>query len=245
MPQNKNSRPTQEEFHEHKELEKHKLDNPLRDVILGGQDGLVNALGIILGVSAATSDIKILIATVLAASIAESFSMGAVAYTSAMSQKDFYHSERAKEEKEIEEVPEMEKEELRKIYEAKGLSGKVLDEVVDTISSNKNIWLNTMMAEELHIEPVNTNRVLKGSVIVTIATFIGHMIPLLPFFFVAHFEGVIIAVVISGITLFIVGAYQAYSLVGSWWKTGLKLLLIGLGAAAAGYIIALIFHTHA
>lgn len=168
--------------------------------------------------------------------------MGAVAYTSALAQKDYYHSEREKEKKEIEEVPEMEKEEVRRIYEEKGLKGRVLEEVVTAITANKKIWADTMMAEELHIEPVNTGKVLKSSVIVTIATLIGHLIPLFPFFFAAHFQGVILAIVLSAITLFATGVYQAITLVGSWWKSGLRMLLIGLGAAAAGYVIAKLFH---
>src|SRR5216683_4706996 len=113
-------RPTLDQFNRHRLEKNHKFENPLRDVILGGQDGLVNALGIILGIAAVTSDAHILIATVLAASIAESISMGAVAYTSALAQKDYYNSEREKEKKEIETVPEMEKEEVRRIYEEKG-----------------------------------------------------------------------------------------------------------------------------
>ena len=236
-------RPTQEAFNKHKTIEeKHKKSNPLRDVILGGQDGLVNALGIILGISAASSDVHILIATVIAASIAESLSMGAVAYTSAMSQKDYYDSERATENYEIETYPEMEKEEVRRIYEAKGIHGVALEDVVTAITSDKKIWLDTMMAEELKIEPINTHAVLKSSVIVTIATAIGHVIPLLPFFFIAHQSGIIASLIISGITLFAVGAYQAFSLVGSWWKSGIRMVIIGLGAAVAGYAIARIFH---
>src|SRR5580692_2553581 len=122
-----NNRPSSAEFRKHQRQEKHKKENPLRDVILGGQDGLVNALGIILGVMAASNDVRILIATVLAATIAESFSMGAVAYTSALSQRDYYDSERKKEIDEVEKVPEMEKEEIRRIYERKGFSGEVLE----------------------------------------------------------------------------------------------------------------------
>src|SRR5579864_8703359 len=104
MPLSVIKRPTVEAFAQHKEEEGHKLGNPLRDVILGGQDGLVNSLGIILGVSAASGDTHVLIATVLAAAFAESISMGAVAYTSAMSQKDYYESERKKAHKEIRET---------------------------------------------------------------------------------------------------------------------------------------------
>src|SRR5258708_37146640 len=98
-------RPTLDELSRHRLEKKHKRENPLRDVILGGQDGLVNALGIILGYSAASSDVHILIATVLAATCAESLSMGAVAYTSMLSQKEHYAGERRKELREIERSP--------------------------------------------------------------------------------------------------------------------------------------------
>lgn len=240
-----NNRPTEEEFRNHQKNEKHKKSNPLRDVILGGQDGLVNALGIILGVLAATSDIKVLITTVLAAIFAESLSMGAVAYTSALSQKDFYESERKKESDEISTTPEMEKEEIRRIYEGKGFKGKILEDIVATITADKKLWLDTMMAEELHLEPVNTRNVLKSSVIVTIATAIGHMIPLFPFFFLGSQSGLVFSIIISGIALFAVGVYQAVSLVGSWWKSGIRMLMIGLAAAFIGYFIAKLFHATA
>ncbi len=235
-------RPSAVKFREHQKNEKHKKENSLRDVILGGQDGLVNALGIILGVMAATNDMKILIATVLAATIAESLSMGAVAYTSALSQRDYYESEREKELYEIKHVPEMEKEEIRQIYEQKGFKGDVLEQIVNTITKDNKLWLDTMMAEELKITPVDTSAVLKSSVIVTIATAIGHLIPLSPFFFVSQGTGLLIAVIISGITLFVVGVYQAVSLVGSWWKSGIRMVIIGLAAAFIGYFIARLFH---
>lgn len=242
MEESKLKRPTQEEFHKNKEEQAHKKTNPLRDLILGGQDGLVNSLGIIFGVSVATADVRVLITTVIAAGIAESISMGAVVYTSGHSQKDFYESERRKEAREIEKFPDMEREEVRKIYEEKGFSGEALSEIVRTITSDKKIWLDVMMAEELHLEPLHTKEIVESSIIVTISTAIGHLIPLLPFFYVSHLEGLTISIIISAISLFAVGAYQALTLVGSWWKTGLRITIIGLVAAAAGYFIAKLFH---
>lgn len=221
--------------------ELHKTSNPLRDVILGGQDGLVNALGIILGVLAATNEIHILIATVIAATLAESISMGAVAYTSALAQRDFYKSERRREEDEVERVPEAERQEIRDIYARKGFGGKVLEEIVDTITKDKKIWVDIMMDEELHLAPVDTKAVLVSSVIVTIATAIGHLIPVMPFFFAGRETALVISVVISGLTLFAVGAYQAITLVGRWWENGMRMLIIGLGAAFIGYFIARLF----
>ena len=81
--------------------EKHRNNNALRDVILGGQDGLVNMLGIALGVVAAAGSTHVLIVTGLAAAITESISMGAVAYTSFGSDRDFYLAERNREQRDI------------------------------------------------------------------------------------------------------------------------------------------------
>lgn len=236
-------RPTQEEFDHHKtHQEEHKLGNPLRDIILGGQDGLVNALGIVLGVAAAGGNVHILIATVLAASAAEAISMGAVAYTSAVSQRDYYEAELIKEKKEIEMYPEMEKEEVRRIFEDKGFKGKVLEEIVDTISHDKKIWVETMMREELGIEKVETKNILKSAAIVGITTALGSLIPLIPFAFGgtnSSFQSeLIFAVAVSAVALFGVGMYQALSLVGSWWKSGIRMVAIGLSAAFIGYFFA-------
>ena len=65
----------------------------LRDIILGGQDGLVNVLGVILAVASATNDVKIVLIAGLAATFAESISMAAVAYTSSKAERDYYKSE--------------------------------------------------------------------------------------------------------------------------------------------------------
>src|SRR6266446_4460204 len=149
--------------HEH-----HSTTNSLRDVILGGQDGLVNMLGIALGVVAAGGSTHVLVVTGLAAAITESISMGAVAYTSFGSDRDFYLAERAREQNEIKAKPEEEREEIEEIYEAKGFRGQLLDDVVDTITSNRETWVNTMMNEELHIQPVEEQSLLRSAVIVTV-----------------------------------------------------------------------------
>src|SRR2546428_9897003 len=134
--------------------EKHSTNNSLRDVILGGQDGLVNMLGIALGVVAAGGSTHVLVVTGIAAAITGSISMGAVAYTSFGSDRDFYLAERETEQSEISSDPDEERDEIREIYATKGFSGQLLDDVVATITSNREIWVSTMMDEELHLQPV-------------------------------------------------------------------------------------------
>ena len=121
----------------------------LRDVILGGQDGLVNVLGIILAVATAVSDVRIVLIAGLAAAFAESVSMAAVAYTSTKAARDFYRSELEREKREMKEMPLQETREIRQIYARKGFSGPLLSAIVKKITSNKKLWLKTMMEEEL------------------------------------------------------------------------------------------------
>jgi VIT1/CCC1 family predicted Fe2+/Mn2+ transporter len=222
--------------------EHHAAGSFLRDIILGGQDGLVNVLGIVLGATAAGAQPRILVATALAATFAEAVSMGAVAYTSSLADRDHYLSERARETREIHELPDAERQEVRDIYRAKGFDGELLDQIVDRITSNEETWLDIMMSEELHLEPVDTHDVLRTSVIVTIAAVVGGLIPLLPFFVLGGGTAtVLIAVALSAVALFAVGAYKATTLVGEWRRSGLQMVLIGLGAALAGFVVGRLF----
>lgn len=125
----------------------------LRQIILGGQDGLVNVLGIILGVGKATGSSEIVLVSGFAAAFAESISMGAVAYTTSQAERDYYLAQEKKERREIEEIPEIEREEIRIIYRKKGFSGKTLESLVRKTTSNKELWLRTMMTEELGLSP--------------------------------------------------------------------------------------------
>jgi VIT1/CCC1 family predicted Fe2+/Mn2+ transporter len=223
--------------------ENHGGGNSLRDVILGGQDGLVNMLGIALGVVSAGGSTHVLIAAGLAASFTESISMGAVAYTSFGSVRDSYIAQRLREKEEIESEPAVERQEIREIYAAKGFQGQLLEDVVNTITANRDTWVDTMMSEELHLQPVERGSLLRSAAVVTVATLLGHLIPLAPFTVLAQTPAVILAIVLSAITLFGVGVYSAKTLVGDWRKSGTQMLVIGLGAAAIGFLIGTLFHT--
>jgi vacuolar iron transporter family protein len=226
-----------------KHREQHRRSNWLRDVILGGQDGLVNILGIILGVIAGGGSNTVLLAAGFAAAITESISMGAVGYTSTVSERDYYQAERAREATEIDRAPEDERQEIRDIYAQKGFAGELLDRVVETITANRDRWLETMMGEELRLQPVETKAILRSAVVITIATLVGHLIPLVPFLALQRVPALVVAVVLSGLVLFGVGVYSALTLVGDWRKNGLKMVVIGLGAAAVGFAVGRLFHS--
>lgn len=219
--------------------------NWLRDVILGGQDGLVNILGIVLGVIAGGGSRTVLLAAGFAAAITESISMGAVGYTSTSSDRDYYRSVHDHESDAVATQPDAERDRVRALYAAKGFTGTLLDEVVATITAHRDRWVASIMDDELHLQPVHTRDALRSSVVITFATLIGHLIPLLPFLWLATAPAVVTAIGLSAAVLFSVGAYSAVSLTGDWRRSGLKMVAIGLGAAAVGFAIGHLFQAGA
>ena len=209
----------------------------IRDFILGFQDGLVNILGLVLGVASAVQSTKIIIISGLAATFAESISMAAVAFTSTRAAQDFYRGELEREKKEIREIPQMEVQEIRDIYFRKGFRGKQLENIVKKITSNKKLWLDTMMAEELKLFPEDYEKPIKSGFLVGVSSIIGSLIPVLPFFFLSVKQGMYYAIGLSIIILFIIGALKARFTIGDWKKSGLEMAIVGTIAAIAGYLI--------
>jgi vacuolar iron transporter family protein len=226
-------------LHDHHDPHRH--ESRLSDVILGGQDGLVNVLGVILGVAAATQDARIVIAAGLAATFAESISMGAVAYTSTLADDDLYLSEREREHRHIHLAPDVEIEEIRDIYRSKGFEGETLDKIVEVITSNPDVWVNVMMSEEFQMTPPERSKAIRSAVIVGLSALAGSIIPLFPFFFWNVSLSIWLAIVIAALTLFVVGAYKARVTIGTPFRSGLQMALIGTISALAGYVVGLIF----
>ncbi|HQN45042.1 MAG TPA: VIT1/CCC1 transporter family protein, partial [Anaerolineaceae bacterium] len=151
----------------HNKIDPHRRGaSGLADIILGGQDGLVNVLGVILGVAAASSDPRLVIVAGLAATFAESVSMGAVAFTSTLAEADYYDSEHAREMRHIEQAPRLERDEVRQIYARKGFQGELLDHIVDTITATPDVWVAVMMAEEHQLTPVDRKQAWKAALVV-------------------------------------------------------------------------------
>lgn len=225
----------------HGSHEAHAKAGSLSDFILGSQDGLVNVLGVVLGVAIASNNITITLAGGLAATFAESISMGAVAYTSTLARRDHYLSEMEREKREMKEIPEAEKDEVREILERWGFEGEEREEMVQKLTSKPKAWLEIMMAHELHLAPIEDQAPRRSALLVGIAAVLGSLIPLAPFFFVTSSEilsGIVASMIISGIALFVIGWYKAKVTVGSPGKSGSQMAAIGIASALAGFAIA-------
>lgn len=212
----------------------------LSQVILGGQDGLVNTLGVILGVAAASQDIRVVVAGGLAATFAESISMGAVAYTSKRAEEDHYLSEFKRQKKGIEEQSQEYKKRLEDFYRKKGIANAELTKIVSSIVSNKEAWLSILLSEE-GLTPLNRREVLLDALIVFSSALLASFVPLLPFFFLNLKLGIAISLLFSAVTLFVIGFYKGKITVGKPLFNGLELLVIGITAAILGFGIGYVF----
>jgi len=213
--------------------------NFLSNFILGSQDGLVNVLGILLGLTAATSDLRLIYVAAFAALGAESISMGAVAYTSTLARRKQYLKAVRRETEEIRQAPKLEVEEVREIFRGWGYHGKRLERATQSIVDNPKAWLAFMMSYELNLEPVAESEPRRSFLVVLSSTVFGSLIPLIPYFFTSG--GVLASAVgsvgLSGALLFFIGYYEAKTTVGSLWRSGAQMTIIGLAAGVAGFLI--------
>lgn len=224
--------------------EKHAQPGLLSDFILGSQDGLVNVLGVILGLAIASRDLAnpltIILAGGLAATFAESISMGAVAYTSTTARRDHYRAEVLREQEEMKDLPDLERQEVRQILERWDFQGEELEELLEKIVSKPKAWLEIMMAHELNLAPVDEKQARKSAFVVGVASVLGSLIPLAPFLVasVNIFVGIAISLLVSALALFGIGWYKAKTTVGRPLRSGTQMLIIGIASALAGFGIA-------
>ena len=220
--------------------EQHKRPGLLSDFILGSQDGIVNVLGVILGIAVASQDLKIILAGGLAATFAESISMGAVAYTSTTARREFYLAELEREKREMETDPEQEKEEVRRILETWGVPSEELEEILVHITMKPKAWLDIMMAHELNLTPVDEKQAARSALLVGAAAIVGSFIPLIPFLFSGSqiLMGIAGSLALSAAMLFGIGWYKGKMTVGKPHRSGLQMLIIGIASALAGFGVA-------
>ncbi len=211
----------------------------LREFILGCQDGVVNVAGIVLGVAVGTQSAPIAVLAGLAAAVAESISMAAVAYTTSKAAKDFYQKQFELESAEIDGIPDIEREEIRVIYRKKGFSGPLLEQITEKITSNREVWVSTMMHEELKLLP-ELHPPWQQGLIVGGSSFLGSLVPLIPFFLVPLLSvptAMVLSVLLVGIVLLGLGLWKGHIVKRSLWQSGFEIVFIGLLAAFAGFLV--------
>lgn len=207
----------------------------IRDATLGANDGLVSVLLVIAGVAgAATGDVVLLVG--VAGVVAGAISMGVGAYVSAKAYRSYYRKELRKEVEEMREKPEVERDEIRRIYRERGFEGELLERVVDKITSNPQVWLKVMMTEELGLS-AQFGRPLGAAVVVFAAFVMGGVIPVLPFFFAEGLTALAVAFALTVAALMAAGAVRTRFTGERPLTAGLELVAMASVGVGAAYLI--------
>jgi vacuolar iron transporter family protein len=209
------------------------------DFVYGAIDGSVTTFAVVSGVAGAALSSNIVIILGLANLLADGFSMAVGNYLSSKSDKEYIQRERKREEWEIANYPEGEIEEIRQIYKKKGFKGKDLERAVKIVTSNKEVWIDSMMKNELGLIENPISPVKKGAVTFVSFLLIG-AIPLMPYFlsFISETIKEVVyplSVFMTFIAFFLIGSAKVYVTKKNWLLSGLETLLIGGAAAIIAY----------
>jgi VIT1/CCC1 family predicted Fe2+/Mn2+ transporter len=215
------------------------VDSNIREIIFGAEDGFVSTLGLVLGMASATNDGRVVIIAGAVYVIAEAFSMAAGTYLSSKAEKEFYMSELHREKREIKELPDVERAEVRDIYRGKGFRGRILNQIVSRLTSNKELWLRVMMEEELHVLPTKINPIKDGTAMF-LASIVSGFVPVLPFILLPPAIAAIGSIFFTLLALFFTGAFKGLYVKENWKRSGAEMLIVGAIAAAIGYGVGLI-----
>ena len=158
-------------------------------------------------------------------------SMGLGAYLGSKSEREFYERELKRERREIREMPDEEREEIRLIYRRKGFEGKELEMVVDRITEDKERWLRIMMHEELGLTQSVFVPPLRAGFGVGLSYMVGALFPLAPYFVLERPWALFASMILTVLVLFSVGIARGRMNQLSVWKSGFE--MAGLGAAGA------------
>ena len=224
------------EISEPRHIEPHlKESTTMRDFVFGFGDGVNTSLGIAAGVGGADASSDIIILAALVAMFTGAKAMAVQNYLAVKSHRELLKSEIDRENWEIENKPEDERKEIEDIYKAKGFTGKDLDMIVNKIISDKKVWLNTMLTEELNLNLDIAGHPLKSALIMFVSFLVGGILPIIPFFFSTGLTPLLIAVGISLSVSFIVGAVKSRMANTSLIKGGIEMAGLGTGIALIGY----------
>ncbi len=214
----------------------------VRDIVIGMSDGLTVPFALAAGLSGAVNSTNIIVIAGLAEIAAGSIAMGLGGYLAAKSDAEHYYSERKREEREVEEVPDIETKEVTDILQDYGLTNEESKPVVEALTKRKKSWIDFMMRFELGLEEPNPKRARNSALTIAASYVAGGFIPLSPYIFdpvpqSALVISVIITLMALGIFGYIKGKFIGTVPFKNAWQT---LITGGLAAGAAFFIAKLI-----
>jgi len=210
--------------------------NNLRAAVLGANDGLVSNFCLIMGVAAAGTENRVILLTGLAGLAAGACSMALGEWLSVTNARELAKTEISKEAEQLEQWPQSEEHELALIYLAKGLPKSDAKRVAAEIMNDKHAALDTLVREELGIDPAELGGNPLGAAAASFALFsAGAIFPVLPFIWMHGVRAIVLSVAASATALCGMGILTSLFNGRNPWFSALRQGVFGCAAAAVTY----------
>ncbi len=221
----------------HEKFHRHSVGGYLKDFVYGANDGIITTFAVVAGVAGANLSSQVVLILGFASLLADGFSMAMSNYLGEKSNRDYVAAEQAREEWEVTNLPHEERQEIYKLYERKGFSGALLNQVVNVITANKKLWVNEMMIGEHGLIPNYDYKSPWRNAAVTFGSFVvTGLVPLMPYVVGEGSREIFpYAVAATASILFVVGSLRTFITQKNWWISGLEMLVVGAVAAAVAY----------
>jgi VIT1/CCC1 family predicted Fe2+/Mn2+ transporter len=209
-------------------------------VVYGFNDGLTANFGLVAGMIGAQASFghasnAVLVAGV-AGMVADALSMGSSGYLAAKSEREVLEHELAMEREEIRLMPELEREELELVYQAKGLGRPQAQALAEQVMADPDRALAEQAREELGIAGTPGSP-LQEAWITGTATALGAFIPVAPFLVSTSRWAIWTSFALAMLSHFAVGAARSVFTGRSVLRSGMDMFVVGLGVAGVGYVV--------
>jgi VIT1/CCC1 family predicted Fe2+/Mn2+ transporter len=215
----------------------------VRDIVIGMSDGLTVPFALAAGLTSAAAALSKGTGIIVTAGFAEiaagSIAMGLGGYLAAKTDTEHYASELDREYRETVELPEIETEEVAKVFREYGLTEAQMAPVVTAITGNQKKWVDFMMRFELGLEPPDPARAARSAGTIAASYIVGGLIPLAPYILLREIVPALwVSVGVTLLALFVFGSVKAHYTGVKPWRGGAQTVLVGGLAAAAAFLIA-------
>lgn len=211
----------------------------VRDVVIGMADGLTVPFALAAGITSAAASVDLVVTAGVAEVAAGSIAMGLGGFLAGRSERDHYLSERAREEQEIRDVPEVEAGEIAEIFSAYGLTTAEYQPLVEGLKRDPVAWRDFMMRFELGLEEPAPGAAGRSAATIAASYVVGGMIPLAPYMLIADGAAALRwSSLITLAALLVFGFVKGHFTGVNRWVSALQTMGIGAVAAAAAFGIA-------
>ena len=218
----------------------------LPDAVLGGIDGCVTTFAVVSGAIGAGFPSLVALILGFANLLADGFSMAVSNYESIKTAQGYREHAQAREAMHIDQVPEGEREEIRQIFRAKGFEGALLERVVDTITQDRQVWIDVMLAEEIGLQRQQLKPLRSAGATFAAFVVVGAF-PLLPFLWrgLESSTQFMWSAGLAAVAFFAIGMIKGLIFRKGALRAGLSTLGVGAAASSiaflAGYVLQQLF----